>query len=100
MAVSLEPNSFWNSFGWMNRTTPLELAEWTDERKVRHYLNRNLNFEWHEVEFGRYTERMNFAINHLKHRLENFVVNFNGPFCLLICSLIDGNKRPELRPSV
>jgi hypothetical protein len=27
MAVSLEPNSFWNNFGWINRMTPLELAD-------------------------------------------------------------------------
>jgi hypothetical protein len=59
MAVSLDPNTFWISFGWMKYTMPLKCAERTEELYAKNLFVVVL----HEVRVGRKMEPTNFMIN-------------------------------------
>jgi hypothetical protein len=61
MAVSLDPNTFWISFGWRKYTMPLKFAERAEELYAKNLFVAVL----HEVRFGRKMEPTNFMINRI-----------------------------------
>jgi hypothetical protein len=71
-AVSLDPNTFWISFGWMKYTMPLKFAERAEELYAKNLFVVVL----HEVRFGRKMKPTNFMINRIEVNLIGWAAGF------------------------